>query len=118
MHWQKTTLFEISILFWSNIGEEGAKRLADMLKVNSSLKKLRLGLNEIGDAGAESLSDVLKVNQTLHRLSLGGNKIGDEGAQSLADMIKVNSSLKVLDLFGNYEIGNNGAKYLASALNV
>ena len=41
------------------IGPAGAQALADMLKVNSPLTTLNLFRNNIGDEGAKALADVL-----------------------------------------------------------
>ena len=37
---------------------EGAKSLAEMIKVNASLKKINLEYNNIGDEGREALRSV------------------------------------------------------------
>ena len=44
----------------NNIGVEGAKHVADALKVNKTL-----GSNKIGDQGAEQLVDALEYNSTI-----------------------------------------------------
>ncbi len=52
-----------------------------------------LGSNKIGDEGAKDLAEALKVNTSLEMIDLGSNKIGDEGAKDLAEALKVNTSL-------------------------
>ena len=73
--------------------------------------------NEIGEEGAKTLSEILKVNTTLTKLNLScekeerkreiferkeewmtDNKIGDEGAKALSEMLKVNTTLTSLNL--------------------
>ena len=80
---------------------EDVRRLADALKVNTSLTVLYLGNNHIDNEGAASLADALKVNASLTELTLSSNNIGAEGAASLADALKVNASLTTLSLSSN-----------------
>jgi hypothetical protein len=101
----------------NKIGDDGAKAIADALKDNHSLKTLDLNGNEIDDDGAKSIADALKVNHSLETLDLNGNKIGVEGAKQIADALKDNHSLKTLLLYGN-KIGDDGAKAIANALKV
>jgi Ran GTPase-activating protein (RanGAP) involved in mRNA processing and transport len=46
-------------------------------------KKLYLQYNNIGDAGAKALAEALKVNNTITTLNLSYNNIGIEGAKAL-----------------------------------
>ena len=46
----------------NNIGAEGAKAIAEALKVNPVLNNLDLGYNSIGDDGAKAIAEALKVN--------------------------------------------------------
>ncbi|KJE97167.1 hypothetical protein CAOG_010090 [Capsaspora owczarzaki ATCC 30864] len=97
------------------IGEVGARAIAETLKVNKTLKYLDLDNNLIGDAGAQSIAEALKVNTTLKALSLAKNQIGDVGANAIAEALKVNKTLTWLDL-GKSRIGNAGAQAIAEAL--
>ena len=74
------------------IGDDGAKQIADALKVNLSLEKLVLSQNNIGDDGAKQFADAVKVNQSLKTLDLSDNNIGDDGAKMIADALKINHS--------------------------
>ena len=104
-------------LFGSDIGDAGAASLAEALKVNTTLTQLYLMKNNIGDAGAASLAEAIKVNTTLTQLDLETNNIGDVGAASLADAVKVNTTLEQLDLEKD-NIGDAGAASLANAIKV
>ena len=75
------------------ICDEGAKALADVLKINRTLSTLVLWNNEISDEGAKALADALKVNRTLSTLFLRGNSIGKAGGQALSDALQHNFSL-------------------------
>jgi ribosomal protein S13 len=105
------------ILTHNDIGDEGAQAIADALKVNNSMEILKLFNNKIGDDGAEAIADALKVNHRLETLYLNDNNIGDDGAKAIADALKVNPSLKILNLDRN-KIGDDGAKAIVDALNV
>ena len=56
----------------------GAKDLAEMLKVNGSLKKMNLFGNNISAEGAKWLAEALTVNCSLEYINLGCNNIGDK----------------------------------------
>jgi Ran GTPase-activating protein 1 len=51
---------------------------------NRVMTELELGVNEIGDEGAKAIAEALKVNAVLTTLSLWNNSIGDEGATAIA----------------------------------
>ena len=67
-----------------------------------------MGGNGIGDDGAKAIAEALKVNPVLTTLSIWGNKIGAEGAKAIAEALKVNAVLTSLDLMAN-SIGDDGA---------
>ena len=71
----------ITNLKWNNIGDDGAKALADCLKHCNSLQTLNLKWNNIGDDGAKALADGLKHCNSLQTLNLKWNKIGADGAR-------------------------------------
>ena len=50
---------------------------------------ITLDSSHIGDEGAGRLADAIKMNQTLQEISLDSRHIGDEGAGRLANFIKV-----------------------------
>ena len=85
----------------NNIGAEGAKAIAEALKVNAVLTELRLVLTKIGDEGAMAIAEALKVNAVLTTLNLGYNSIGVEGAMAIAEALKVNTVLTELGLQSN-----------------
>jgi len=108
---------KILLLIGNNIDDDGATHIADALNVNHTLETLDLSLNKIGTDGAKQFSDRLKVNHSLKTVVLYGNNIGDDGAKQIADALKVNKSLKTLHLSSN-NIGDAGAKQIAEALKV
>ena len=50
---------------------------------------ITLDSRHIGDEGAGRLTDAIKMNQTLQLITLDSSHIGDEGAGRLANVIKV-----------------------------
>ena len=72
----------------NTIHDDGAKQIADALKVNHSLETLHLNSNNIGADGAKMIADSLKVNHSLKTLHLSGNKIGDDGKEYLSKIKK------------------------------
>jgi Ran GTPase-activating protein (RanGAP) involved in mRNA processing and transport len=101
----------------NSIRVEGAKAIAEALKVTAVLTSLDLRSNSIGDDGAKAIAEALKVNAVLTELSLYRNNIGDDGAKAIAEALKVNAVLTTLDL-GMTGIWAEGAKAIAEALKV
>ena len=74
--------------------------MAQMLKVNTSLKTLTAEWNCIGiwETGIKALAESLTINQHLEILDLRNCKIGPQGAKALASGIKHNTSLRKIGL--------------------
>jgi Ran GTPase-activating protein (RanGAP) involved in mRNA processing and transport len=107
-----------SVDFSSNqMTDTGVRSLAEMLRVNTTLKDLNLSHNYFYDDGVAALGEALRVNATLTRLVLSYNSAGDNGAASLAAALLVNTGLKDLQL-RRASIGLAGATALAEALMV
>ncbi len=102
-------------LKWNNIGSEGAKVLAEVLKSNNSIASINLSGNGIGSEGAKVLAEALKSNHSITSINLAYTKIGSEGAKVLAEALKSNKSITSIN-FGSNNIGSEGAKAIAEAL--
>jgi hypothetical protein len=72
--------------------------------------------NSVGDLGAVKLAEGLRVCRMLALLNLSNNNIGDEGAASLADGLQHCPALSELYLHNNPNIGAAGATALAKIL--
>ncbi|KAM9826850.1 leucine-rich repeat-containing protein 34 [Neosynchiropus ocellatus] len=84
---------------YNNITDEGARRLAELLKDgNSTLKYLNLTFNCVEAAGAEALAEHLQRNACLQVLQLSGNKVGNPGGMHLSRMLQANRTLRELQL--------------------
>lgn len=57
--------------------------------------------NNLGDCGARAVADMLQKNSTLAKISLSGNNFTDEAAEQLAQALTVNTKLEHLDLSHN-----------------
>merc|ERR1711920_1143210 len=113
----------------SNIGDEGVKVLASVLKMSAVVTSLDLSSTSIGDVGAAALGDALKGSSGLQVLTLTMNKISDAGAAAIADGLKVDrcecgangcecgANAKLMKLMlSDCEIGDSGAAAIGEAL--
>jgi len=95
----------------------GAAALYRCLRVNHTLKELRLGYNCLGDSGANSIARALSTAVTgcsLTFLSLAHNGITGAACADLAAALRNNTTLSRLVLAGN-DIGCRGAFELLEA---
>jgi hypothetical protein len=101
----------------NKIGEAGARLFSEAIKVAQFTLNLNLSRNEIGEAGAVSLAQSLKVAQVPLTLNLGGNRIGEAGAEIIAEAIKVARVPLNLNLIFNH-IEEAGTRFLSKAIKV
>ncbi|KAG5522296.1 hypothetical protein RHGRI_034474 [Rhododendron griersonianum] len=101
----------------ADLGDEGAKAIAEMLKKNSSLHVLELNNNMIDYSGFTSLAGALLENDSIQSLYLNGNYCGALGAAALAKGLEGNKSLREISLQGN-SIGDEGVRALMSSLSL
>ncbi|KAI8500511.1 Leucine-rich repeat-containing protein 34 [Branchiostoma belcheri] len=95
--------------------EETTVHMANMLKVNTTLREIHLQKYDMRDFGAERLVETLQENIALTYLDLSCNRITRDGAKHLSKLLKKNTPLQVLDL-GFNRIEDDGAIYLSEAL--
>lgn len=80
------------------IGEAGARALAAMLEVNSSLRTLQLASCEVEDVGAHALAAAIRVGKTaLTELDLRENQMSELGKAQLRDAMRerVSATLRI-----------------------
>ncbi|GJN29181.1 hypothetical protein PR202_gb17378 [Eleusine coracana subsp. coracana] len=99
----------------NNIGSEGLRPVAELIKRTKSLLWFSLYMNDISDEGAEKVADALKHNKTISTIDLGGNNIHSKGVCAIAETLKENAVLSTLDLSYN-PIGPDGVKALCDVL--
>ena len=106
---RSNTTLEHVYLNSCNIGHVGAKLLAESLRVNTSVKTLKLSGNPLRE-GASALARMLggnkakisgTVNTTLEHVDLSNCDIGPVEVQHLAQALCVNTSVKTLILSHN-----------------
>ena len=95
---------------------EGAKFISGALEVNTSLTVIDLARNELGDTGVGYLANALKQNDSLKELHLWECWMTDRGLEQLAVALTVNKSLEVLDLRWNVSISVGGLSVLTKHL--
>merc|ERR1719231_1117679 len=89
------------VLMRNDIGDEGAKALAEAVATHPTLQKLNLVRNNIGSDGATALAAALTTNTVLKELLLNYNKIGAPGVEALGDAIAKNEVLVRIQLHMN-----------------
>ena len=83
-----------------------------LLKRTHSLTVLWLGGCSIGEDGACQLAEVLRVNSTLRELHLRVNPLGERGAKALVESLAHNTSVKDLSLPQQYrDVISNSVVY-------
>uniref|UniRef100_A0A8C6T1N9 NLR family, CARD domain containing 3 n=1 Tax=Neogobius melanostomus TaxID=47308 RepID=A0A8C6T1N9_9GOBI len=82
----------------NTVGIEGAKALANALKINRSLQFLNLQENSLGMDGAIFIATALKGNHQLSYINLQGNGVGESGAKVISDAIRSNAPGCVVDI--------------------
>lgn len=98
------------------VDEDVARHLSVTLRVNRTLRTLKLGKCRVRDAGAALLAEALAANRTLRELDLRCNEIGVAGAEALAlALLTPDCSLAVLGLASN-RVADLGAHALSIAL--
>uniref|UniRef100_K3W6Q9 Uncharacterized protein n=1 Tax=Globisporangium ultimum (strain ATCC 200006 / CBS 805.95 / DAOM BR144) TaxID=431595 RepID=K3W6Q9_GLOUD len=95
----------------------GAKRLAELLRMQHNVVSISLEWNNVGvlNEGIEAIAAALEVDTRLVTLDLRNNNISAEGAKALAHALARNRTLKQLDLRWN-DIGNAGVLAFREAL--
>lgn len=112
----KVTSLDLS---YNDIDDNGAKLIADALKINTSLDWLILSNNKIRDKGAIAIADALKIHEFLTKLDVSCNDIRENGAKAIAAALKINKSLVSLNIWDDdAKIGYWGGMALADALKI
>merc|ERR1719198_2567119 len=85
--------------------DDGVRQLVSFLLENKTLRVLDLRCNELGAEGARHLANLLRMDCQLVQLNLSSNRIGEKGnvngARAIAEALTSNRMLKHLDLNNN-----------------
>ena len=79
-----------------NIGNDGARVLAEALDQNTTLLTLELDNNNIGDDSVEMIAMMIKNNTTIRRLDLARNNFSDGAANQINDALRHNTTIHYL----------------------
>eukprot|EP00906_Rhabdomonas_costata_P012643 RCo018203 len=94
----KTTACQQIDLSYNAVGDLTAEKLAEYIRICSSILHVALAFNEISAKGCRQLADAMIINSSLLTLDLEGNHVGEEGGVALATMLEANNQLKSLNL--------------------
>ncbi len=83
-----------------------SRRIEDKIQIikDNQISEINLVGFEIEDHWAGKIAEALKVNSSLKIIDLFYNKFGVEGTGKIAEALKVNSSLQSIYLGGNLEM--------------
>eukprot|EP01065_Artemidia_motanka_P003875 TRINITY_DN11860_c0_g1_i1.p1 TRINITY_DN11860_c0_g1~~TRINITY_DN11860_c0_g1_i1.p1 ORF type:complete len:313 (+),score=118.56 TRINITY_DN11860_c0_g1_i1:135-1073(+) len=97
-----TTLCRLDISCHPKIDNAAAKKIADMLVLNTGLRSVHMRCCSVGSEGVIALANTLTGrNETLLGLYLSGNCIDDAAVPALCTMLTKNQSLLELGLANN-----------------
>eukprot|EP00521_Asterionellopsis_glacialis_P008535 CAMPEP_0195283878 /NCGR_PEP_ID=MMETSP0707-20130614/2277_1 /TAXON_ID=33640 /ORGANISM="Asterionellopsis glacialis, Strain CCMP134" /LENGTH=332 /DNA_ID=CAMNT_0040343123 /DNA_START=154 /DNA_END=1149 /DNA_ORIENTATION=+ len=107
----------------SNIGNDGAKVIANMLSRgggNTSLKHINLFWNNISDVGIQYLCTALASHEggntcTVEAFILTSNPFSCDGIIAISDMLKLNTTLKIIEML-DIQIGQSGKHNLIKSV--
>ena len=107
----------LSMTLWiSEIHEEGASHIAEVLNNTNIVSALLLRGNPIGNKGLQTIFNYLKQNKTLKVLDITRCGMTDAGVPSLAEAMNINTTLKRLYIYDNDAITDNGLTCLVEVL--
>jgi hypothetical protein len=92
---------EVVKLSSCKLNDDQASQLADILKINKTIKSIYLEGNSIKDGGAKALGEALKSNTTLEYMNISNNSITFDGAREIFRGLKINRSLRGVDFANN-----------------
>jgi hypothetical protein len=97
----RTKTLEILDLSNNRIKGDGGFALSVVIKENTFLKTLYLGMNKIDDANCARIIKALSSNNYLEILDLSTNNAGELSAYALDVALKQNCTIKTIDLSHN-----------------
>lgn len=86
----------------NELTNEGARHMALLLEVNSSIKHFEIRSCNLGDVSMKYFGRMIKLNKSLTKLDLGNNSISSIGAFNIFKGLECNTHLKSLDLGFNH----------------
>jgi Ran GTPase-activating protein (RanGAP) involved in mRNA processing and transport len=104
-------------IYNSDIGDDGAKLLATIIKKRTTITTISFARCKIGDEGAKALAEAIQTNADcrINKFALETNTVGIEGMSTIAEMLTNNTSITELNLCCN-NITNKGVEILAEGI--
>jgi len=87
----------------NSITHVGAKAIASVLK-QSKMEYLAMNRNQIGDGGAKALAEAIRGNGDLARLEISNNGIGVQGGLAIAKALRQNKNSSIYSLNLSYNL--------------
>ena len=102
----------------TEITEEWASYIAEVLGTTRALRKLYLWHNPISDKGLQYIAEALTINTSLIELNLArcSLRVTVENGPTLTEMLQRNKTLRILDLSGNMAISDNQVSFIIEGL--
>jgi hypothetical protein len=109
---KKNRTIKILNLSSTDIGDQGAVEIAEMLKVNDTLEQLDLNRCKISRQGYKAIGEALKVNKGLRKFSMHRNENDVEGYAAVVSGLEENPVLLMLEIgtIQNYAAIPSGEK--------
>jgi len=112
-----SSLTELNLNNLENCKTEWSLEVIEALLNNSQCGNVCLVNCNINNDGAKKLAEVIKNNKTLTLLNVESNKIGPDGMKALAEALEVNTTLLEVKLTNQAQpAGNDAEKALAKAM--
>jgi Ran GTPase-activating protein (RanGAP) involved in mRNA processing and transport len=87
----------------NQIGPKAAHSIGFVIKDNTRLKVLKLGMNRIDDDKGGEMIRQLEKNVFLEELDVSSNYLGEKTARELSIALKFNKTIRIIDLSKNSE---------------
>lgn len=115
-HLQNKGFIKHILLGNNNIGDEGAKILAEFIAQDIYIRTWYICACNITHKGIEYICDAIKDSNCVESLWLKRNPLSPTGIKFIGDMLKVNRSITLIDLC-NTAMLDEGCEYLFDSLN-
>eukprot|EP00003_Mantamonas_plastica_P002798 TRINITY_DN12205_c0_g2_i1.p1 TRINITY_DN12205_c0_g2~~TRINITY_DN12205_c0_g2_i1.p1 ORF type:complete len:315 (+),score=103.70 TRINITY_DN12205_c0_g2_i1:118-945(+) len=102
---------ESIMLARNRIGNEGMRKVKEVLAACSNVTSIDMSSNRITDAGVEMLAELVEESSSIRHVFFGRNPITSLGLSRLMTMMQVNQSLMSCDL-GDHTVSRDNLQLL------
>ena len=85
----------------NNISDEGTKRVAEAIQINTTLQKLNISKNLISKDGVMRIVEACTKNRTLHKLVCTHNNLSKSGLAAINEYIMKENAVQIFDASWN-----------------